>query len=118
MKILFIEDNEVLCKAMSYFLLSEGYSVTLALTSEKALEQINNNPAFDVILCDIVLPGLTGPSFLLKIKQYIKTNRTRVFVMSAIREGEELMKKLEIPYERFVEKPFEAEALMRLLRNS
>ena len=118
MNILIIDDNELLCKAISFSLLFEGYSVTLASTSEKALEQINSKPAFDVILCDILLPGLTGPSFLLKIQQYIKTNHTRIFVMSAIREGEQLLKKLEIPYERFIEKPFEADGLIELLRNT
>jgi CheY-like chemotaxis protein len=115
MNILIIDDNEIVCKAISFSLLSEGYSVALALTSEKALEHINNNLVFDVILCDIMLPGLTGPSFLLKIQQYIKTHHTRIFVMSAIKDGEQLLKKLEIPFERFIEKPFEADTFIQYL---
>ncbi len=67
-KILIVEDEETLAQMYKEIFEKEGFSVSSAADVEEALEKAQEiNP--DLILLDILLPGETGISFLLKLRR-------------------------------------------------
>lgn len=65
--ILIIEDERPLVEAMSEYLTSEGYKVEVALNGNMAVEKTAQVKP-DLILLDIVMPGMDGISYLKKIR--------------------------------------------------
>ena len=72
-RMLIVEDEQDICDCLGQFFSARGFSVTLAFSGEDALKQFEENPA-DVILIDILLPGLSG----LEVLKRIKAARPRV----------------------------------------
>ena len=65
--ILIVEDEQPLVEAMSEYLTTEGYRVEVALNGNMAVEKTAQVKP-DLILLDIVMPGLDGISYLKKIR--------------------------------------------------
>ena len=60
-RVLFIDDEAVLCRSVSSLLDRLGYQVTARTDPAEALDLFKKNPqAFDVVLTDLTMPGLTG----------------------------------------------------------
>lgn len=66
-KILIIEDDQLLRSLCSKKLVTEGYEVDAAIDSQQGLEKIKNNPP-ELILLDLVLPGMSGFEVLKIVK--------------------------------------------------
>ena len=66
-RMLIVEDEQDLCDCLQTYFSSRGFSVTSAFSGEEAVEQLNTAPA-DVILLDILLPGISG----LEVLRYAK----------------------------------------------
>lgn len=67
-KILFVEDDPMISEIYQKKLSQSGFDVTVAFSGEDALRKINDNN-YDVVLLDLVLPGLGGVDLLRKLKQ-------------------------------------------------
>lgn len=70
MKILLIEDNEMIIKALKYLLESHEYYVDVATSIKEAKEKITNT--YDLIILDVMLPDGNGLDFF---KEYVSTLR-------------------------------------------
>ena len=60
LNILLVEDNEINSQMTAEILQRTGYQVTTAENGSQALEQLEKNGAFDLILMDIMMPGMNG----------------------------------------------------------
>ena len=79
-KILLVEDEKPLCLLYEEELSREGYDITAVTDAEAALDQLGRT-AFDLIITDIILPGISGIELLTK---YRKTNpRQKVIIITA-----------------------------------
>lgn len=65
--ILVVDDEKDILRSLARILSQEGYNSYTALSAEEALEIINIQP-IDIILSDIVMPGMTGLELLKKVK--------------------------------------------------
>jgi two-component system OmpR family response regulator len=67
-RILIVDDEQLICELLRDFLTDEGYEVATALTGAEALEAV---PTFqpDVILVDMLMPGLSGRNVLDAVRQ-------------------------------------------------
>ena len=70
-KILVVDDEEVLRNLAKEVLSEEGYQVTLASSSEEALEQFKQK-SFDLVIADLKMPGMDGMGLLKRIKEINK----------------------------------------------
>lgn len=72
MKILLIDDDIFLRDMYTTKFVEAGHDVTPIEHAEKALQHLSNDSTFDVILVDMVMPGMSGVEFLQKatIKKY------------------------------------------------
>ena len=93
-KILFVEDESALQKAVTGALLREGFDVRAALTGEAGLA-LAKKEAPDLILLDIVLPEKDGFAVLEELKKDPITARIPVIIMSNLEGSEDVQKALE-----------------------
>lgn len=68
-KLLLVDDEEMYLEYLSKRLINRGFDVTKCLTGEEALEKIREND-FDVIILDVLLPGIDGIETLREINKH------------------------------------------------
>ncbi|SRR6056297_195442 len=93
-KILLVEDDPFLIDIYNTKLINSGFKVTVAKEGESALRKIKKEKP-DLILLDIVLPGMDGWEILKKIKEKEEFKKTKVAILSNLGQKEEVNKGLE-----------------------
>ena len=68
-KVLIVDDDEVMLSTLELAFLEGPYTVTTVNNPFKAYQMVENMH-FDVVVCDIVMPGMDGLTLLEKIKNY------------------------------------------------
>jgi len=90
-KIIVVEDEEMLLKALNVVLLSAGYEVLSATDGLKG-EEIIKKELPDGVLLDIQLPGKNGFDVLADLKKDPKTKKIPVVILSNMGQEEEIKK--------------------------
>lgn len=87
-KILVVDDEKEIVNVLEEFLTKTGYEVLIALSGSKAIEIINSDLAFDLIIVDLKMPEVNGFEVIKRLKE---TNRNiPVIVLSGvIKNGKE-----------------------------
>jgi signal transduction histidine kinase/CheY-like chemotaxis protein len=113
--ILLVEDNDELRGASRGILEALGYQVAAAANGDEALSTFEGlDGAVDLVICDVVMPGMSGPEVVDRIRT--KSPETRVIFMSGYTDNVVLRHGiLEGEYE-FLEKPFSADRLAAKIR--
>ncbi|MDC7683959.1 response regulator [Asticcacaulis sp. BYS171W] len=70
-RILFVEDEEIVRGIAARLLRQRGYEVTEACDGEEALDIIEGGGKFDLLISDVIMPGLDGPSMLKKARPHL-----------------------------------------------
>ena len=66
-KILVVDDDELVLIALETLLVPSGYDVTTASSGQDALEKLNQG-TFDLLMLDIIMPGMNGFELCKKIR--------------------------------------------------
>ncbi len=94
-KILVIEDEATLQKALNEVLSKDGYEVVSSLDGLKGLELAQGeNP--DLILLDIILPKMDGFEVLKRIKEDDKTSQIPVIILTNLSDVNDIQKALDL----------------------
>ena len=104
-QILVVDDNRVNRMTLSISLEGQGHQVSLAEDGQKALDLLKRQ-SFDVVLLDIVMPGMDGFQVLEKVKADPELRDIPVIVISALDEIDSAVRCIEIGAEDFLPKPF------------
>ncbi len=107
MKILLVEDNETIAKALKYALEQEKYKVIRTENIKETLQCLNQK--IDLIILDVSLPD--GNGFELYEKTIKKLNIPTIF-LTAKDEENDIIKGLELGAEDYITKPFSAKELI------
>jgi CheY-like chemotaxis protein len=111
--ILVVDDDASVLIASRRILAKYGYTVLEAPGGEEALELARQHAdRIDVVLTDVRMPGLDGPSLVRKLADVLPT--LRVIYMSGYTDGR-LDQELPAPGRAFLAKPFTVEQLTRTL---
>ena len=102
-KILLIEDDEFLSEMLVKKFSSEGFNISLLKSAIDALEFIKTEKV-NLILLDIILPGMDGFEFLKIIKENDKTKDIPVIVLSNLGQDEEIKRAKELGAEDYMVK--------------
>lgn len=86
-KVLIVEDEKALARALQLKLTAAGFIVAVALDGDEGLAQLAEQK-FDVILLDLVMPKRDGFSMLQEMKA--KNNKTPVIVSSNLSQQEDI----------------------------
>ena len=93
-KILIIEDEATLLKALTEFLITEGLEIISAMDGEKGLEMAKKELP-DLILLDIILPKKDGYEVLDEVKKDEKTKNIPVILLTNLESPEDIDKAFE-----------------------
>jgi len=94
-KILIIEDDIFLRDLEANKLKKSNYDIVTVSTGDEALEKINE-PNIDLILLDLIIPGIDGFDVLKKIKELEHTKSIPVIVFSNLSEEKDVEKAKEL----------------------
>jgi DNA-binding response OmpR family regulator len=97
-KILVIEDEKPLARALELKLVHEGFEVNTALNGELALEYLKKEK-FSLIICDLILPKIDG----FEILEFIKSNKikTPVIILTNLSQAEDEKRVLDLGASNF-----------------
>lgn len=109
--ILVVDDEDFICDMFRH-VLSDKFDVTCCLNGEDALREIEKRD-FDVIVLDIIMPGIKGDEVLRRIRESGK--ETKVIISSGyMREDQrERIKKMKV--DAFLDKPFREEDILKIM---
>ena len=107
-KILLVEDEDMVRAVAERALTRAGYEVTACPGGEEGLEAIANGGEFDLVVSDVVMPGMDGPAMVRAIRKELPD--MPVLFMSGYAE-EQLRKDIAIPDMHFIAKPFSVSAI-------
>lgn len=108
-KILVVDDDKILCDAIEFTLASDGFDVITAEDGFSALKVIDNQ-MLDLIICDIMMPNLSGLSLLSILKQY-NCSKIPVILISSLDKADVISSSLGLGATDFITKPINFEEL-------
>lgn len=113
--ILLIEDDKDISELISYNLKKENFNVITAYDGEEALNLIKDN-VIDLIILDLMLPGINGIDLLKYIKRDEKTKNIPVIIETAKGEENDIVLGLELGADDYVTKPFSPKVLVARIK--
>lgn len=105
-RVLIVEDDENICQLLESLFHAE-YQLTIVQTGTEAVLKVSEND-YDLVLLDLMLPGITGESVLQMIK---KKKTTPVIVMTAVDDKRKTVELLKNGADDYITKPFDIEEL-------
>ena len=105
-----VVDDEKLNVELLEGILSEKYEVVSAYSGKEALLEVEKNPP-DLILLDIMMPGMTGYEVCKELKGNKKTLHIPILMVTGLKEKTEKIKGLEAGADDFLNKPVDVTEL-------
>ncbi len=112
-RILLVEDEAAAREGLGEILTGLGYTVVAAASGQE-VGSLPDEPAFDLLLADLMLPGLGGPAIAAALKG--RWPALKVILMSGYAEDETVRSGVEAGTLRFLQKPFDVITLAREVR--
>jgi two-component system phosphate regulon response regulator PhoB len=113
--ILVVEDEEDIRELLKYNLEKEGFKVSGAATGEEALQAIRDRLP-DLMLLDLMLPGIDGLEVCRRIKGEAQTRHLPIIMLTAKGEEADIVTGLELGADDYIAKPFSPRVLLARLR--
>jgi DNA-binding response OmpR family regulator len=112
--ILLVEDNSNISKLITFKLSKSGYSIEHRDNGAKGWEAVKELKP-DLVILDVMLPGMNGFDILQKIRENEETKDTKVMMLTTKSREEDLERGFKMEVEDYLSKPFKpAELLMRI----
>ena len=113
--VLLVEDEPMVRSVAERALTRHGYTVLTADNGEDALEIIAKNEPIDLLISDVVMPGMDGPTMVREAR--LSRPELKVLFMSGYAE-EQLRKSIDIENVNFLPKPFSVTELAEAARRT
>ena len=113
MNVLVVEDEVRMAELLRQGLEEEGFSVTVAGNGAAALDIAQTFP-FDVIVLDVMLPGMDGFTVARRLRE--SRNRTPILMLTARDTNQDVIAGLNLGADDYVTKPFSFEILLARIR--
>jgi two-component system response regulator VicR len=104
-KILIVEDEELMLKALEFRLKKDEHEVVSAKDGREALQKIQSE-TYDLIVTDIMLPFVSGLEIIGKVKQTPHLAHVPMIVLSAVGLENVVLEAFELGVDDFITKPF------------
>lgn len=117
--LLFVEDDREIRELLTD-LLSAEYRVIAFATGQEALKQLetlDDVAVLDLILLDMMLPGMDGFTLYAALREQFSLEAVPVIFLSAFSERDQVVKGLQFGAADYIAKPFDTEILLLKIRN-
>ncbi len=108
--ILLVDDEEDVVEIVSHFLSQEGFTIHKAYDGEEALTKAN--PDVDLIVLDIMLPGLDGYEVCRRLRSRVETETIPIIFLSAKIEEEDQVRGLMAGGDAYLTKPVSPQVIL------
>lgn len=113
--ILIVDDEEDIIELIKYNLKNEGYSILTATTGEQAIKIAKQaNP--DLMVLDLMLPGISGLEVTKYLKSLEETCRIPIVMLTAKGDESDIVIGLELGANDYISKPFSPKVLIARIR--
>ncbi|HJX33727.1 MAG TPA: response regulator [Desulfatiglandales bacterium] len=112
--ILIIDDDEMVCMALTELLKPEGYEIDTVWNAKEALERIDKK-RYNLLILDIIMPGMNGLELCKKIKAREDYNEIPVVFLTAKNREEDRMLGIEAGAKLFLSKPISPDKLLKIV---
>jgi two-component system, OmpR family, alkaline phosphatase synthesis response regulator PhoP len=114
-KIMVVEDDEDILELIRYNLDKEGYRVETAETGEAAVRKADSEN-FDLMLLDLMLPGIDGLDVARRVKKNSRTRHLPIIMITAKGEESDIVAGLELGAADYITKPFSPKVMIARVR--
>jgi DNA-binding response OmpR family regulator len=104
-QILIVDDEPNIIIPLQYLMEQTGYSVLVAQSGEEALESISKYKP-ELVLLDIMLPGINGYEVCEIIRLNPEWNKTKIIFLSAKNSDSDIAKGMVLGADEYITKPF------------
>ncbi len=112
-RVLIVDDEPLIVKGLKYSLEQEGYETDCAYNGEEAFEKFLN-AEFDIILLDVMLPGISGTEVCHKIREQ---SMIPIIMLTAKSADEDKIEGLTEGADDYMTKPFNVQELKARMKN-
>ncbi|MBE9210370.1 response regulator [Nostoc sp. LEGE 06077] len=110
--VLVVDDNPANLQVLSSFLDESNFEVWAVRSGEKALQKLNNDNLPDLILLDVMMPGMDGFETCQHLKNDPRSEDIPVIFMTALSETADKVKGLRLGAVDYITKPFQQEEVL------
>jgi two-component system sensor histidine kinase/response regulator len=110
-RVLAVEDSATQAEELRFILTSEGFEVDVASDAEQALSRLTSG-TFDLVVSDIVMPGMSGYDLCRRIKEDGRSRALPVILLTTLSDPLDIIQGLESGADNFITKPYEPEHLL------
>jgi len=114
-EILIVEDEESLLKLQSLLLTTRGYKVQGVSNGQAALDCVADRKP-DLMLLDIMLPGVDGFEVCRQIKSGESTKNIRVIMVTSKKSREDMERAEQVGADWYITKPFKSAMLVEAVQ--
>jgi two-component system, cell cycle sensor histidine kinase and response regulator CckA len=114
-RILLVEDEDMVRAVAERALTRQGYSVTVARDGEDGLAHFAEGRSFDLVISDVVMPNMDGPTMARAIRE--QHGKMRLLFMSGYAE-EQLRESINLENVSFLPKPFSVQQISEAVRDA
>jgi DNA-binding response OmpR family regulator len=116
-KVLVVDDNQDVRELIVHILNADGFHVYSAIDGENALAILNSNPV-DLVLLDVMMPGMSGLDVLKEIRtgSNKKIREVPVMMITAMSSTDDVDQALAIGANSYVVKPFRGTTIREKVR--
>ncbi|MDO4432265.1 MAG: response regulator transcription factor [Aerococcaceae bacterium] len=104
MRVLIAEDDRDIAELLTIYLMNEGYQVENAYDGEEALQRINEEGNFDLMLLDVMMPKVDGFTVVEKVRK--NNNPMPIIILSARTNDTDKIRGFLLGADDYVSKPF------------
>ncbi len=104
-KILIVDDEPSIVAPLQFLMERNGYRVSVAASGEEALETIERDPP-DLVLLDVMLPGLSGFDVCRMIRENSALSNVRIILVTALGRKINVAKGMALGADDYIVKPF------------
>ena len=115
-RILIVEDDSTIRALLEMALLGSGYAdVSSAARGDEGLDLVKREKP-DLVLLDVMLPGLDGLAIARRIRETPELAATRILMLTARTEPDDIVRGLEAGADDYVTKPFDRKVLLARIK--
>ena len=115
-KILIVEDEPNIVVPLQFIMKDNGYDVTVAFSGEEAVDAITESKP-DLILLDIMLPGMDGYELCQMIRQNPDWKGIKIIFLTALGREADVAKGMALDADAYITKPFSNKEVVEKVRN-
>lgn len=115
-RVLIVDDDSKSRRILELILGSMGFQSMAAHDGEEALDILSEDPYFDLIITDVMMPNMTGFDLVKKLRGFAETKKIPVIAISAFHDWKGARQEHDLDVDGFLMKPIVRESLEKEIR--